>query len=630
MTTPSSPPKNGLAVYVRLLGYVRAYWAVFGLSLLGYLMFALSQPMFPKLVDYFATALIGDSSQTIRIWGLGSVESQQLASLIPLGIVVLALFRGLGSFLGNYCLARVSLGVIHDLRVHLFDSLLRLPSRFFSDIDSGHLVSRITYNVSGVTSAATEAIKVSVREGLTVIALLGYLFWTNWKLTLVFLAIAPVIAAIVTFTSRRFRKLGIQVQDTMGDITHIASETITNHAVVRSFGGQNYENQRFVTASADNTHKNLKMAQTAAIMTPTLQMLILCAMAALMYALLFLQKANIHTNTPGELIGFLAAAGLLPKPLRQLSEVMPNIQKGLVAAWSVFNLIDQEPEQDTGTRSAARVAGAIEVRNLSFTYGSADKPALQDISFRVEPGETLALVGRSGSGKSTLIGLLLRFHDPDRGQVLLDGVPLTDYCLSGLRRQIALVSQQVSLFNDTVANNIAYGDLADAEREDIRLAARSACATEFIEAMPQGLDTPVGERGVRLSGGQRQRLALARAILKDAPILVLDEATSALDTESERHIQMALDTIARERTTLIIAHRLSTIEKADRILVLDKGRIVESGTQQELLARPNGTYAALHNQLALEDENKSTGLEQSARAEQSTRAQQASTGMESA
>ncbi|MCL6269946.1 lipid A export permease/ATP-binding protein MsbA [Sansalvadorimonas sp. 2012CJ34-2] len=593
MTEQSRAADSGLAIYLRLLGYVRPYWPFFALSLLGYIIFAASQPMFPKLVDYFTTALIGDSLEPVTIWGLGEVSPSRLVFLVPLGMVFIAVFRGIGSFMGNYYLARVSLGVVHDLRVQLFNSMLILPNRFFDENNSGHLISRITYNVGGVTTAATDAIKVVVREGLTVIAVLGYLFWTNWKLTLLFIAIIPVIAGVVTITSKRFKKLSKKIQNTMGDVTHIASETITSHRVVRSFGGESYEKGRFFAASTDNTQKGLKMVKVGAVMTPTLQLIILCAMAALMYSVLYLQSTGATANTPGQLVGFLTAAGLLPKPLRQLSEVIPNIQKGIVAAWSVFELVDEQPEQDLGTKEVERAQGALEFKNLSFTYPGADKPALKNINFTAKPGEVIALVGRSGSGKTTLASLLPRFYNHNEGDILLDGIPIQDYRLPNLRKQIALVNQQIALFNDTVANNIAYGDLRDTDKEDIRLAARAAYAMEFIENLPEGFSTLVGENGVLLSGGQRQRLAIARAILKDAPLLILDEATSALDTESERHIQAALDGIMKSRTTLVIAHRLSTIENADRILVMDKGQIIESGSHDELLEK-DGAYARLY------------------------------------
>ncbi len=594
MTQQTRKNENGLAIYLRLLGYVRPYWPFFAISIFGYILFALSQPMFSQLVDYFTTALIGDAEVPVRIPGLGTVSSSQLVLIVPLGMIGIAVFRGLGSFLGNYYLAKVSLGVVHDLRVHLFDAILALPNRFFDDNNSGHLISRVTYNVSGVTSAATDAIKVVVREGLSVLAVLGYLLWINWKLTLIFICIMPVIASVVSLTSKRFKKLSRKILSSMGDITHVSSETISNHKVVRSFGGESYEQNRFLTASQDNTRKGLQMVRVSSIMTPTLQLIILSAMAALMYAVLYLQSIGGSGNTPGELVGFLTAAGLLPKPLRQLSEVIPNIQKGIVSAHSVFELVDEPAEQNQGTLSATDIRGELEIRNLSFSYPNSNKLALDNINLVIKPGETIALVGRSGSGKTTLANLLPRFYNHTSGEILLDGHPIEDYDLSSLRKQIALVSQQTSLFNDTVANNIAYGSLRDASRAEIEAAATSAYAMDFITHMSEGLDTLVGENGVLLSGGQRQRLAIARALLKDAPLLILDEATSALDTESERYIQAALDNIMKNRTTLVIAHRLSTIESADRILVMDHGRIIESGSHDKLI-KQGGAYARLHH-----------------------------------
>lgn len=478
---------------------------------------------------------------------------------------------------------------MHDLRVKLFDSLLSLPNRYFDQQNSGHLISRITFNVTMVTGAATDAIKVVFREGLTVIFLFGFLLWMNWKLTFVMVAVLPLIGVLVGRASRKFRKQAKRIQAAMGDLTHVVSESIQGYRVVRSFGGEPYESERFVRASVDNTRKQLRMVKTGAVFTPSLQIVTYGAMAVVLFLVLLLRG----DATAGDLVAYITAAGLLPKPIRQLSEVSSTIQRGVAGAESIFEQLDEAPEVDKGTVERDRLEGHIEIRGLNFRYPGAEQAVLQDIDVDILPGRMVALVGRSGSGKSTLANLIPRFYDYSEGQILIDGVDSRDYRLRNLRRHIALVTQQVTLFNDTVANNIAYGDLAGAPREAIEAAAEAAYAREFIDRLPQGFDTEIGENGVTLSGGQRQRLAIARALLKNAPILILDEATSALDTESERHIQAALDRATSGRTTLVIAHRLSTIEKADLILVMDHGRIVERGTHAELLAA-GGHYAGLH------------------------------------
>ncbi|MDV5862984.1 lipid A export permease/ATP-binding protein MsbA [Pseudomonas mendocina] len=589
----NSNRQSDLRVYLRLLRYVRPYVGFFALSILGFLIFASTQPMLGYILKYFVDGLSNpDASLFASVPYLADIPflaNMKLLQTVPLLIVLIALWQGVGSFLGNFFLAKVSLGLVHDLRVALFDKLLVLPNRYFDSHNSGHLISRITFNVTMVTGAATDAIKVLIREGMTVIFLFATLLVMNWKLTLVMVAILPLIGLMVTSASRKFRKQSKKIQVAMGDVTHVASETIHGYRVVRSFGGESYESERFQTASRDNTHKQLRMTKTGAVYTPMLQLVIYSAMAVLMFLVLFMRG----DASAGDLVAYITLAGLLPKPIRQLSEVSSTIQKGLAGAESIFEQLDEAPEIDGGTQVRDRVSGRLEVRNLSFNYAGSDKAVLEDISFVAEPGQMVALVGRSGSGKSTLANLIPRFYQHENGQILLDDLGVEQYTLRNLRRHIALVTQHVTLFNDTVRNNIAYGDLAGAPLEAVQRAAADAYAAEFIEKMPQGYETLVGENGVLLSGGQRQRLAIARALLKDAPLLILDEATSALDTESERHIQAALDQVMKGRTTLVIAHRLSTIEKADLILVMDQGRIVERGSHSQLLAL-NGYYARLH------------------------------------
>lgn len=566
----------GWEVYIRLLGYVKPYWLIFILSVFGFIIFAASQPALAQLMEYLVGAIEAENRPTDRY-------------LIPLWLVAIFLVRGIGSFIGNYCLARVSMGIVHTMRVELFNGLTELPGQYFDKHNSGHLISRITFNVTQVTGAATDALKIIIREGFTVIGLMAYLFIKDWQLSLVFLGIGPLIGAVVLTAGKRFRKISQKIQVSMGAITHVASEMIQGYRVMRSFGGEQYEKQRFHDASKNHFRQSMKMVTTEAVSTPVLQWIVASAMGLLMFfALTFMD-----TDNAGAFIAYITAAALIPKSLRQLSSVNSKIQRGIAAAQSIFEQLDQQPENDTGNVDIDRVKGRVEFKGVRFSYNGEDEEVLQDIDFTIEPGQTVALVGRSGSGKSTLASLIPRFYHHEQGQILIDGIAIEQYSLASLRRQIALVNQDIILFNDTVAGNIAYGDLAKNSLEAIKQAAQMAHAAEFIEAFPEGYETLIGEGGLRLSGGQRQRLAVARALLKDAPFLILDEATSALDTESERRIQAALDEVIRGRTTIVIAHRLSTIEKADKIVVMEKGRIVEQGTHTELLEL-NGYYAKLH------------------------------------
>ncbi len=562
-------------VYKRLLTYVKPYTGWFVISSLGFGLYAYSSVLFVQILENLIN-VIAEADPANRY-------------LVPLQVIGATLLRSLGTFVGVYLMSRIAFNVIHNLRVQVFDHMTRLPNTTFEEKSSGHLISIITYNINGVTAAATDAIKISLREGLTVIALFATLIYMDWRLTMIFIVIAPFIAVIVGTVGKRLRRLSNKVQNTVGDLTQVTGEMINGFRVMRSFGGEEYEKQRFADASKKNYQQNMKIVVTAAANTPLIQLIIALAMAGLIFiALTFMEMKD-----PARFVAYMTAVAAILPSMRRLGEVAPIILKGVAAADSVFNLVDSPAEVDTGTHQAARVRGDVDLKNVTFCYANQSTPALNQINLSVKSGEVIALVGRSGSGKSTLVGLLNRFHDTTSGAILIDGIPVSDYTLASLREQIALVNQQVTLFNDTVAGNIAYGSLQSRDMQAIRLAADAAYATEFIERLPEGFNTMIGESGARLSGGQRQRLAIARALLKDAPILILDEATSALDNESEHYIQAALSRVMQGRTTFVVAHRLSTIEQADRIIVMDHGEIVEQGNHVELLAR-GGHYARLH------------------------------------
>ncbi|HCE39407.1 Lipid A export ATP-binding/permease protein MsbA [Alcanivorax sp. ALC70] len=571
----SQLPDDAWQTYKRLLSYVKPHWPILLASFFGYAIYAATQAGAAQLAGYLGETVVNPEPHRVVI-----------VSVAPF---LIALAQGLGQFMGSYSMTWVAQEIVYRLRNDVFGHVLRLPQAEYNNNASGRIMSKIIFDAQQVTSAGTDAIIVILREGLTVIGLITFLLYQNWKLTLILLVMAPLVATVVNLTSKRFRRISRRIQSSMGNITQFLGEAIEGNQAVKIFGGQKLEADRFHSVSRRFSRQNTKLNASKIASTVIVQLFVAVAIGAVTYLYITLMGEAL---TVGGFLSYIAAAGMVQKPLKQLTDVNVKIQRGVTGASSLFELMDRPAEPDLGTRTLSRTNGEIEFRDVTFGYEPA-QPVLRNLSFSVNSGETIALVGRSGAGKSTISAMLPRFFDPDAGEVRLDGVALTDYKLADLRAQIAMVSQKVVLFNDTVRNNIAYGEMRDADDAAIEEAARNAYAWDFIQRLDHGLDTEVGQDGAQLSGGQRQRLAIARALLKDAPILILDEATSALDTESEHHIQQALERLMAGRTTLVIAHRLSTIEKADRILVLDQGQLIEQGSHEELLAR-NGLYTQLY------------------------------------
>ena len=570
---------NSKDLYFRLLRYVLPYRKAFMFSLLGTVAFAATEPAMPALMKPLL-----DETFVAR-------NADTLVTL-PLLLILLFVVRGAASFISGYGMKWVATRVVMDLRQQMFDRLQSLPIHYFDAHSSGNIISKHTYNVMLVMAAATEVIVTIVRDSLTILGLIAYALYINWKLSLIVFVVTPPMALMVRYFSRRMRKLSRSLQDSVGDLTRVLQEAINGNREVRIFGGEQYEKSRFLAINNWIRRYNMKVAAASEINVPVVQILTVSALAIVVYfAAMQSQTGDI---TVGEFVSLITALALLSSPIKRLTKVNVQLQSGLAAAESVFSLIDETPETDLGRTTIGRVHGDIEFRGVSYTHPGSTDPVLQDINLSIAAGETVALVGPSGSGKTTLASLLPRFYNPSAGSILLDGIDIQDITLASLRQQIAYVGQHIILFNDTVAANIAYGaqgrEVSDSE---IRNAAAQAHALEYIDKLPDGLNTLIGENGVRLSAGQRQRLAIARALIKDAPLLILDEATSALDTESEKIVQVALDTLRSGRTSLIIAHRLSTIENADRILSMKDGRIVEAGTHAELLQQ-NGVYAQLY------------------------------------
>ncbi|MDO6707345.1 lipid A ABC transporter ATP-binding protein/permease MsbA [Photobacterium sp. 1_MG-2023] len=522
--------------------------------------------------------------------GLDSVESNFLA-VMPFYLLGLMLVRGISGFVSTYCLSWVSGNVVMNMRRQVFNHFMKMPVSFFDKESAGSLLSRITYDTEQVASATSSALVSLVREGATIIALMGMMFWNSWQLSAILLVIAPVVAISIRIVSKRFRKISKNMQDTMGSVTSSAEQMLKGHKVVLSYGGQQVEQQRFEKVSNSMRQQTMKLVSAQAIANPVIQLI---ASMALVAVLVLANTESLRNDlTPGTFALIFGAMFGMMRPLKALTNVTSQFQRGMAACQTLFGLMELETEKDHGTHAPARVKGDVAFKGVTFTYPTKETPALRNVSFELPAGKTLALVGRSGSGKSTIANLLTRFYDIDSGLITIDARDIHDYRLSNLRDQVAIVSQNVHLFNDTIANNIAYASEDRFSREDIEKAAELAYAMDFINGMEQGLDTVIGENGVSLSGGQRQRIAIARALLRDAPILILDEATSALDTESERAIQAALDELQKDKTVLVIAHRLSTIENADEILVVDEGEIIERGVHAKLLEK-DGAYAQLH------------------------------------
>ncbi|MEI7842213.1 MAG: lipid A export permease/ATP-binding protein MsbA [Gallionellaceae bacterium] len=569
---------SSLQLYGRLLGYVKPYWKAFSVSILGMAVSAATEPLLPMMLKPFLDGTFVQKDDFVMRWA-------------PAIILAIFFVRGLSGFVGSYAIQWVGHKLVMDLRNEMFGKLMTLPTRYYDDHPTGSLISKITYDVNQVTDAATSVLTVTVRDSIIIIGLLGWLFYLNWKLTLISLIITPIVAGVIYVINNRLRNSSREIQTSMGSITQVIEESVTAHKVVKLFGGQQYEQERFHEEVNGVRRHFMKAAVASLANVPIVQMVAAMALSLVIY--LAIDQTKSDTSSVGGFLSFVAAMLMLTAPLKRLTSVNEYIQRGLAAAESVFALIDTPSEQDSGAQTIERAKGKLVFDHVNLSYQNDERLALRDIFLEIPAGQSVALVGASGSGKSTMANLVPRFYLPSSGRITLDGHELSELTLASLRANIALVSQEVVLFNDTIAANIAYGQMRVVPEAEIIAAAQAAHAMEFIRELPEGMNTLVGEKGVKLSGGQRQRIAIARAILKNAPVLILDEATSALDSESERHVQAALETLMQGRTTLVIAHRLSTIEKADRIVVMQKGQIVETGTHRELLDK-GGVYAELH------------------------------------
>ena len=567
---------DGLVLYRRLLLYGLPYWKIFLLAVLAMILFAATDTGFAALMKPMLDGNFVD-------------KNPDVIKMVPLALVGLFLFRGLSGFISRYAMTWIGRNIIHTLRSDMYERLLHLPSSYFDRQATGRLLSKLTYDVEQVAEASTNTVTILVRDSLTLLFLLAYMFWISGWMALLFLMTGPIIVVLIRYASQRFRKISVHIQESMGDLTQFVEQSISGQKNIKAFDAKTKQTAIFESVNQRNRKLHLKMALVNSLNAPLVQLVAACMLAIVIY--LATKQSLIEKISVGEFVSFITAMLLLMQPIKRLTNINVSLQRGIAAAQSIFTLLDEPVERDEGQLNIARAKGDISFKGVSFQY---DKNiVLNNIDLAIHAGDNVALVGRSGSGKSTLAELILRFYEPVKGVISLDGLDIREYTLADLRKQIAIVGQDPLLFNDTLANNIAFGIQGQVDIMAIEAAAVSAHAMEFIHALPDGLQTRIGDRGVLLSGGQRQRVAIARAILKDAPILILDEATSSLDSESERHVQAAIHSLQQGRTSLIIAHRLSTVENADRIFVLNDGAIAEAGTHQELMQK-QGLYAELY------------------------------------